>query len=42
MIMRQPEAGHAGYGLRLREWLYSIMFGKIDHEWAYVINESGK
>lgn len=37
--MNMLEAGvkRAGYAAQIKSWLEAIMYGKEDHEWAYVI-----
>lgn len=31
-----------GYAAQIKTWLGDIMYGKEEHDWAYVIEEEGK
>lgn len=42
MDMFKSGAERAGYAAQVRSWLESIMFGKEDHKWAYVITGEGE
>jgi branched-chain amino acid aminotransferase len=37
--VQKTGASKAGYANLIRNWLEAIMFGKEDHEWAFVIDE---
>ena len=32
----------AGYATQIKSWLEAIMFGKEEHEWAYVVENEEK
>jgi branched-chain amino acid aminotransferase len=32
----------AGYATQIKSWLEAIMFGKVEHDWAYTIEEENQ
>ena len=32
----------AGYAAQIKSWLEAIMFGKVEHDWAYTIEDEGQ
>jgi branched-chain amino acid aminotransferase len=32
----------AGYAAQIKSWLEVIMYGKEEHDWAYVVEDEGK
>lgn len=37
--MNMPAGPEAGYAAQIKSWLAAIMYGKVEHEWAYCIEE---
>lgn len=32
----------AGYAAQIKSWLEDIMYGKVEHEWSYVVENEEK
>lgn len=42
MSMLKAGTDRAEYAAQIRSWLESIMYGKEEHKWAYVIQGEGE